>query len=165
MTKQILLERYPEQKYALVKREGAVQPYVVAYNPKYNESGEIESWGSGTYFTLLLDAAHYLYAKIHEKDSENDIMFRNIIMDWLSPGFDFVTWTIVQGTRLIVADPGDGDAWFQYEGSSWEELFEKNCKNDILEELAENPEDEKRFFTKEEIDFLKERYAKEFEEN
>ena len=64
----IVLARYPQIDYVLVKRtsEKAYQPYVAAWC--YNE--ERKSWGQGHYFCTEEDAREYIQYKYEERFGE-----------------------------------------------------------------------------------------------
>ncbi len=50
--------------YALVDRHSSYQTYVAAFAPEYDEQGNIESWGNGTYFNGVADALMYILMRI-----------------------------------------------------------------------------------------------------
>ena len=152
---QILLEKYPNCDYALVKREGAVQPYVVAYKPIYNEDGTVKSWSSGTYFTLLCDAGKYIAQKINKP--ENDDVYRELIETWVEDdetqfdtneekGICVLAYHFVHETGNIAISVGN----------SWKEIFDEYYADAIKSYLTEEPIEDQCYFDGEQIAFLKE---------
>ena len=56
----IELQKYPDLNYSLVFRPNAVDKFVCAYMPEYDESGNLLQWSQGHYFYSLEDAISYM---------------------------------------------------------------------------------------------------------
>lgn len=70
----VIVERFPEIDYVLLRRDTNFQPWIAAW--AYNE--EDEHWGQGHYFEEFIDAVRYIDSKLRKipYDRMNEIASR-----------------------------------------------------------------------------------------